>query len=119
MLSIDIFRAMKAGEELVNAVKVKNAQGIANAVALLVVLVVGIARANGYVIPLTDDQLVGIASSCALFLFNVWATYASSRRVGVGLRPPSGGDDAGTPDTAGDRPVPGGWAKDMGIGRQT
>jgi len=96
-------RAMQAGEELVNAVKAKNAQKIINALTVLVVSGVSLAKAYGYTIPFTDDQLVLAVTVVATGVFNLWATVATSKRVGLSLKrsdspppPADGGGDRGT-----------------------
>ena len=115
MVTLDIFRALRAGEELANATKLKNINGITNALATLVVIVVGIARAYGYTIPFSDDTLVAVITSAVVFMFNAYTTYATSKRVGVGVPPPSIGDDAGVSNPTGTGPVPGGWAEGMDV----
>ncbi len=98
-------RALQAGEELVNAVKAKNAQKIINAITVLVVSGVSLAKAYGYTIPFTDDQLVLAVTVVATGLFNIWATLVTSKRVGLSLKrsdsPPPVVDGGGDRSTVG------------------
>ena len=116
MVMPSFLTALKSGEELVNAAKVKNIQGVSSALAALLIAGAAIARAYGYVLPITDEQLGQLAVLGSTLLLNAWATFATSKRVGVGVQNPASSDDPGTPEPAAERPTPGGWAKDMGIG---
>jgi len=109
-------RAMKSGEELVNAARVKNIQGVSSALAALLIAGAAIARAYGYVLPITDEQFGQLAVLGTTLLLNAWATFSTSKRVGVGVPAPASSNDPGTPEPAAERPAPSGWAKDMGIG---
>jgi hypothetical protein len=94
----DFLKALKAGEELTNAVTWKNRQALINALVALLVPVAAIARAYGYPIPLSDDQIVQLVGLFVVLVFNVWATFATTARIGL---PASGGDSpaAGTDGT--------------------
>ncbi len=92
----DFLRALKAGEELVNAAKVKNIQGVSSALAALLIACAVIARDYGYVLPITDAQLGELAVIGTTLVFNAWATFATSARVGLpssGGATPAGGTD--------------------------
>lgn len=92
-------RALKSGEELANAATWKNRQNLVNAVAALALAGAEIARAYGYPVPFADDQITAVAGVVVVLLFNLWATFATSRRVGVpSVDHPVGA--AGTADAA-------------------
>ena len=116
MVMPSFLSALKSGEELVNAAKVKNIQGVVSALGGLVIYIAMIARAYGYQIPITDDQLQQFVVLGSSLLLNAWATFATSKRVGINVPTSTGGDDPGVAEPTADRPAPGGWAKDMGIG---
>lgn len=92
-------RALQAGEELVNATTWKDRQALVNALTVLVISGVAIAKAYGYTVPFSDDRLTVTVAVVVGGLFNVWATLATSKRVGV----PASADaaPAGTADRAG------------------
>jgi hypothetical protein len=79
----DFLKAMKAGEELTNAVTWKNRQALINALVALLVPAAAIARAYGYPIPLSDDQIVQLVGLVVVLMFNVWATFATTARAGL------------------------------------
>jgi muramidase (phage lysozyme) len=116
MVMPSFLSALKSGEELVNAAKVKNIQGVSSALAALLIAGAAIARAYGYVLPITDEQLGQIAVLGSTLLLNAWATFATSKRVGINVPTSTGGDGPGVVEPAAERPAPSGWAKDMGIG---
>jgi hypothetical protein len=92
----DFLKAMKAGEELTNAVTWKNRQALINALVALLVPAAAIARAYGYPIPLSDDQIVQLVGLLVVLVFNVWATFATSARAGLPSSDnaaPAGGTD--------------------------
>lgn len=76
-------RAMKSGEELANAATWKNRQSLVNAVSALVLAGAEIARAYGYPVPFADDQLTAVVGVVVVLLFNLWATLATSKRIGL------------------------------------
>ena len=100
----DFLRVIKAGEEVINPETWKNRQSLANALAVLLVSAAAIARSYGYAIPLSDDQIVQFVGLLTLLVFNIWATFATSRRVGLpsksGDAPAVGTDGSGYRDAA-------------------
>ncbi len=88
-------RALKSGEELTNAATWKNRQSLVNAVSALALAGVEIARAYGYPVPFADDQITAFAGVGVVLLFNLWATFSTSKRVGL----PSGADPVGAAGT--------------------
>jgi len=100
----DFLRVIKAGEEVINPETWKNRQSLVNALVALLIPAVAIARSYGYAIPLSDDQIVQLVGLLTLLLFNVWATLATSKRVGVpsksGDAPAVGTDGSGYRDAA-------------------
>lgn len=76
-------RAIKSGEELANASTWKNRQSLVNAVSALALAGVEIARAYGYQVPFADDQITAFSGVLVVLLFNIWATFATSKRVGM------------------------------------
>lgn len=89
-------RALKSGEELANAATWKNRQSLVNAVSALVLAGAEIARGYGYPVPFADDQLTAVAGVGVVLLFNLWATFATSKRVGL----PAGADPVGAAGSA-------------------
>lgn len=116
MIVTNFFEAFQVGKELANAQTWKNAQLIVNKLAAFGYAVLGILRAFGYDIGLTDAQVFTLASAVGVLvsMFNGAATVVSTTRVGVPARggsvPPEGadgvrGDSPGGPDhVAADRP---------------
>lgn len=96
-------RAMKAGEELANAETWKNRQSIINAIIILAVAGTEIAKAYGYVLPFSEAQVGVVVTVVVTGLFNIWATFSTSKRVGLPSR--AGDVGAGIPDTARERVV--------------
>ncbi len=113
----DLFRVVRAGQELANAETWKKRQALANALVALLVPLAAIGAQAGYLPPLGQSDLELVAGGVAalvLGLFNLWATYATTRRIGLPPRPadlPDGTDDGirdGSPagDPAVRRPDP-------------
>lgn len=100
----DFLRVIKAGEEVINPETWKTRQSLANALAVLLVSAAAIARSYGYAIPLSDDQIVQFVGLLTLLMFNIWATFATSKRVGLPARggdsPAVGADGSGYRDAA-------------------
>lgn len=100
----DFLKALKAGEELTNAVTWKNRQALINALVALLVPAAAIARAYGHPIPLSDDQIVQLVGLLVVLVFNVWATFATTARTGLpsagGTAPAAGIDGAGYSEPA-------------------
>ena len=100
----DFLKALKAGEELTNAATWKNRQALVNALSALLIPAAAIARAYGYPVPLNDDQILQLVGIIAVLVFNIWATYATTSRVGLPSRvepaPASGVDGSGHGDDA-------------------
>ena len=110
--------ALKSGEEIVNAARVKNVQGIASALSALLIAIAAIGRAYGYTLPISDDQLGQLAVLCATLLLNAWATFATSKRVGVGVSNASdGGNDQATERGVPDPASGSGWPAGINDGR--
>lgn len=97
-LFFDVFRK---GEAVADAVKLKNKQNFANAVAALLGVCLTISVSFGYRIPLTPDDLHYVAGFCAVLfgLFNGAATIASTDKIGI--------LPAKQPDTASEQTVSG------------
>lgn len=92
----DFLKALKAGEELTNAVTWKNRQALINTLVALLVPAAAIARAYGYPVPLSDDQIVQLVGLLVVLVFNVWATFSTTARIGLpssGGAAPAGGTD--------------------------
>lgn len=76
-------RALRSGEELTNAATWKNRQVLVTALSALLLAVAEIARACGVAIPFADDQVAAVTGAVVVLIFNLWATFATSRRVGL------------------------------------
>lgn len=91
MIPIPAFmRAIKSGEELANSATWKNRQALVTTITALLLAGAEIARACGVDVPFADDQITAITGAVIVLVFNVWATFATSRRVGT--RPQRGLD---------------------------
>lgn len=103
---IDLFRALRAGEELTHAETWKTAQLWTANLTVLLGAAVSIAGALGYPIPLTGEQITTLVSAGAVLvgLFNAYVTVASTTRLG--LPPGAGPDDPGAADRGGHPEVP-------------
>lgn len=83
MIPVPTFiRALKAGEELANAATWKNRQALVTTITALLMAAAEIARACGVAVPFTDGQITAMTGAVIVLVFNVWATYATSKRVG-------------------------------------
>lgn len=113
----NIFRVFRAGQELANAEVWKKRQALANALVALLVPLAAIGAQAGYLPPLGQNDIELVAGGIAALLlgmFNLWATFATTRRIGLPPRPadlPAGTDDGsgdGSPagDNASRRPDP-------------
>lgn len=82
-----LFAVLKKGEAVTNPATWKNRQIAVNAVTLLLVAVAEAVKSFGVDLGVTEVQIesavYGGASIFAL-VFNVWATFATSDKVGIG-----------------------------------
>lgn len=94
---IDLFRALRAGQELKNAATWKRAQVWTAHLVILLTCIVSIARSAGYEIPLTEKQITDLVSGFAVLfgLFQSYATVATTERIG--LPPAADADQPGSP----------------------
>ena len=76
-------RALRAGNRLINSETWKNRQALITALSALLLAVSEIARTYGVVVPFADDQIIAITGAVVVLVFNVWATFATSSRVGI------------------------------------
>jgi len=84
MIPVPAFiRALKAGEEIANAATWKNRSALVGAATILLVSLLEIAKACGVNVPFAEDQFPIVISSGVALLFNLWASYATSPRVGT------------------------------------
>ena len=101
----DIFRVLRAGQEITNAETWKNRQALTAAIFTILSGAAGISVLLGVQIPVpTDPTTIQNASvflgMVGFGLFNLWATYATTSRVGL---PPRGSSvSGGVADGAGD-----------------
>jgi hypothetical protein len=81
--------ALRAGVELKNAETWKNRQLTINLITAILMAIVGIADAFGYKLPITEEIANSLAAGvwAAIGMFNVWATAATTTRVGLLSRP--------------------------------
>ena len=99
-----VWRALVAGRKLANSATWKRRQlAVEQLAALLTALVLG-AKAVGYDLPLSSDDLLAIAGAVwvAVGLFSGWATVATTASVGLPTR-----DRGGTEQRAGPGEPPG------------
>lgn len=81
-LAAPALHALKQGQELRHAAAWKNAQVVANFIAAIVTL----AAAAGYDFGVSDQDILGIAGGIVAAI-NIYATIATSAKVGVPLPP--------------------------------
>ena len=87
MIPVPAFiRALKAGEEIANAATWKNRSALVGAATILLVSLLEIAKACGVNVPFAEDQFPVVVGAGVALLFNLWATFATSRRVGTRQR---------------------------------
>lgn len=89
-----LWRVFKAGEAVANPVAWKRGQITVNALAAFLAALVALLRAFGVQLPITDEQVVAIAT-VALFLFGLFnhgATVASTDKVDALGRTPAAND---------------------------
>lgn len=103
---IDLFRALRAGQELTHAETWKRAQLWTAHLTILLGAGVSIAAALGHPIPLDSGQIDTLVSAVAVLvgLFNAYVTVASTPRLGV--PPGAGPGDPGPADRGGQPEVP-------------
>ena len=84
MIPVPAFiRALKAGEEIANAATWKNRSALVGAATVLLVSLLEIAKACGVNVPFAEDQFPVVVGAGVALLFNLWTTFATSRRVGT------------------------------------
>lgn len=100
----NLWRVFKLGEAVANPAAWKTGQIQANAVTALLVALVALAKSFGYDLPITDEQLDGVAVGL-LAVVNIVFTVTTSKTVG--LPPRSGNPDA--PADGDRKPAPAKW----------
>ena len=82
---VKIFQALQAGQELRNPAAWKKGQNLINLCALVITGIVAVLRVQFPDLPMTDDQIVEIASILAglLAVINGYITTATSKKIGV------------------------------------
>jgi len=78
---------LRHGERVADPATWKNRQIAVNAITALLISVAGAANAFGLDLGVTDAQIESaVIGGAAVFglIFNVWATLATSRKVGIG-----------------------------------
>lgn len=80
-----LFKALQAGQELKNPEKWKKGQNLINLVSALLAGIIAAARLAGLDIPMTDEQLIEVATIVAgvLALINGYLTTATTQKIGV------------------------------------
>lgn len=103
----DFYKIFRAGQSVADAVHLKNKQNLGNAIAVLLGLLVAVAKAYGVNIPLDDGQLVQLGGAAAILygMFNVGATVASTDKIGL-LPWGKTTQDTLSHDTVVEQPVP-------------
>lgn len=107
---IDLFRVLRAGEELANAETWKRRQVLVNALTALLSSGLAVAASYGHTLNIDQDGVSAIAGAVAAVVgvFNAWATVATTGRIGL---PPAAGDP---PSTGADGGRHGGTGRDAG-----
>ena len=85
----DIFRVLRAGQEIANAETWKNRTALVNALAALLTAGAGIAASTGHQLPIDEQGIAAVATGLGtlfVFLLNIWSTYATTGRVGLPSR---------------------------------
>lgn len=85
MILSDIWRALRAGEELENSATWKNRQAAISAITAVLGLVVAILPKIGVKIELSHDDIVAVAGGIAALggMLSTYFTAATSKRVGL------------------------------------
>lgn len=82
-----LFAVLKHGERVADPATWKNRQVAVNALTGLLVAIAALAKGSGYDLGVTDAQIESaVIGGAAVFslVFNIWATFATSRKVGIG-----------------------------------
>lgn len=113
MIITDIFSAMRAGKELANAESWKRAQVRTALLVSLLSAGVGLAKAFGFNIPLTPEEINAIAVVIGLVggMFMGVATLVSTTRIGLPSKPED--RPPGTDYGIRDREVSGEWIREL------
>lgn len=84
----DFYALFTAGQSVANAIKLKKVQVYGGAFAGFLGAVVAIAKAFGYDLPISDEQLVQLGGAAATIfgMFNMGATVASTDKFGLPSR---------------------------------
>ena len=82
---VKIFQALQAGQELRNPAAWKKGQNLINLCALVITGIVAVLRVQFPDLPMTDEQIVEIASILAglLAVINGYITTATSKKIGT------------------------------------
>jgi len=80
-----VLAALKAGQELKDPAKWKQTQNVVNACAVIITAVVAVIRYQVPDLPVTDAQIIEMASIAAavLALINSYITTATSKKIGL------------------------------------
>lgn len=84
---LELFKALRKGVILTNPATWKERQVAINALSVVAIAVYGAAVAFGWVPPGLEDSITEIAGyigGAIVGLVNIWATYATSTKVGIG-----------------------------------
>lgn len=86
-LIADAWRVLKKGESVADPTTWKNRLVATNALAALLVSVIGLAQSAGYelnVLPEQAEQVAGYITGLIWVGMNIYGTYATSTKVGIG-----------------------------------
>jgi hypothetical protein len=100
----DIF---KAGKMVKDAVALKDKQKFAAAFTTVAGLALGYAKAKGYDLPISNEDLIKLGAAASVFfgLFNTYATVASTDKVGLlSNKQPAGASESPVPAVVEDEP---------------
>ena len=79
------YSVFTAGQSVVHAVRLKKVQAYGGLFAGFIGAALAVAKGFGYVVPLTDEQVISLGTACAVLfgLFNAGATVASTDKIGL------------------------------------
>lgn len=94
---IALFSVFRKGKEVANPEAWKKGQVTGSIVAGLLASILALAKAFGYELPLSDDEILSIGTAIVVIVglfVNPAITIASSKKIGVSTTSPTGSESA-------------------------
>lgn len=83
------FAALQRGRELANPETWKTQQNVVNAVGGVLVVIVGLVKALGYELPISDEQVLLVGGSIGTIVwvfYNLYITTATTKKIGLSYK---------------------------------